>query len=67
MIMIKNKAVRMFVNTLKVQLTPNTELRLCHLCGESSRKAQLIQCDFCPLLYHLGKIPSTEFRVLTWI
>jgi len=27
-------------------------IKLCHLCGISSRKAQLIMCDFCPLLYH---------------
>ena len=40
-------------NILKNFKLIHTELiKLCQLCSKSSRISQLIQCDFCPLLYH---------------
>jgi len=37
-----------------VQLSSAEMIKLCHQCNQSARKAQLIQCDFCPLLFHQG-------------
>jgi len=43
-------------------------VKVCFKCGRSCRKAPLIQCDFCPLLYHadcldppLTCLPSTRW------
>ena len=45
-----------------VQLLHTELIKLCQICSKSSRIYQLIQCDFCPLLYHQGQAQYNCFE-----
>ena len=44
-------------------------IKLCHYCNTSSRTAQLINCDFCPLLFHQDCLdpPLTNVPTAKWM
>ena len=44
-------------------------VKLCFQCGRSCRKAPLIQCDYCPLLFHPDCLnpPLTALPVSRWM
>lgn len=43
--------------------------KICYLCEKSCRVGPLIQCDYCPLLYHMDCLdpPLTSLPTVRWI
>lgn len=50
---VNNKSVKKQIYEADNGLTA-TPFKLCFKCEKSCRRSCLLQCDYCPLLYHLG-------------
>lgn len=63
-----NRQIKRSIHELENGLVP-FPVRTCFKCGMSCRRAPLIQCDFCPLLFHSDclEIPLTVLPTAKWM